>query len=233
MRPNENEARSSMKGNDQDRRLIILAVLSSIFLLNDFLFLTAKSYGMWLLIDYGSRLLAVGIALALVRLKISGAAEFGLTGIPFRSGFLWLLFLTATGIVIDQVGWRYLKQLLPLTQLASMPKIDNSFVNIFDLTFGVALVAASEETVFRGYFYSALHDRLSPRALVATSAVLFGMIHWSQGLHAVVSTALWGILPMVSMVRTRSIIPAVIAHYITDVVGQGGFVPENWFSFMK
>jgi len=222
-----------MKGNEQDRRLIILAVLSSVFLLNDFLFLTAKSYGMWLLIDYGSRLLAVGIAFALVRRKISGAAEFGLTGIPFRSGLLWLLLLTATGILIDQVGWRFLKQLLPLTQLASMPKIDNSFVYIFDLTFGVALVAASEEAVFRGYCFTALHDRLAPRVLVALSAVLFGMIHWSQGLHAVLSTALWGILPMVSMVKTRSIIPAVISHYITDLVSLGGFVPENWFSFMK
>jgi hypothetical protein len=222
-----------MKVNEQDRRLIILAVLSSIFLLNDFLFLTAKSYGMWLLIDYSSRLLAVGIALALVRRKISGAAEFGLTGIPFRSGLSWLLLLTATGILIDQVGSRFLEQFLPLTQLALMPKSDNSFVNIFDLTFGVALVAVSEEAVFRGYCFSALHDRLSPLALVALSAVLFGMIHWSQGLHAVVSTALWGILPMVSMIRTRSIIPAVIAHYITDVVSQGGFVPENWFSFMK
>jgi len=222
-----------MKDNEQDRRLIILAVLSSIFLLNDFLFLTAKSYGTWLLIDYGSRLLAVGIVFALVHRKISRSAEFGLTGIPFRSGLMWLLLLTATGLLIDQVGWRFLEQHLPHTQLASMPKIKNSFVNIFDLTFGVALVALSEEIVFRGYCYSALHDRLSPPALVALSVVLFGMIHWSQGLHAIVSTALWGILPMVSMVRTRSILPAMIAHYITDLVSLGGFVPESWFGFMK
>jgi membrane protease YdiL (CAAX protease family) len=222
-----------MKVDEQDRRIVCLAILSSIFLLNDFLFLTAKSYGAWLLIDYGSRLLALGIVLALVRRKISRAAEFGLTGIPFQSGLLWLLLLTVTGLVIDQVGWRFLEQLLPDTRLASMPKIENSFVNIFDLTFGVALVAASEEAVFRGYFYSALRDRLPPRALVALSAILFGMIHWSQGLHAVVSTALWGILPMVSMVRTGSIIPAMMAHYITDLVSLGGFAPESWFGFMK
>ncbi len=222
-----------MKDNEQDRRLIILTVLSSIFLLNDFLFLAAKSYGTWLLIDYGSRLLALGIVILLVRRKMSRPAEFGWTGIPFRSGLLWLLLLTAAGLLIDQVGWRYLEQLLPDTQLAAMPKIKNSYVNIFDLTFGLALVAASEEVVFRGYCFSALHDRMSFWALVALSAVLFGMIHWSQGLHAIASTALWGILPMVSMVRTGSIFPAVIAHYITDLVSQGGFVPERWFDFIK
>jgi len=222
-----------MKVNEQDRRFIILAVLSAIFLLNDFLFLAAKSYGTWLLIDYGSRLLALGIVFALVRRKISLLSEFGWTGIPFRSGLWWMLFLTATGLLIDQVGWRYLEQLLPNTQMAAMPKIKNSFVNIFDLTFGVALVAVSEEVVFRGYCYSALRDRMSILPLVAVSAVLFGMIHWSQGVHAVASTALWGILPMVSMARTGSIIPAVVAHYITDLVSLGWGVPESWFRFMK
>jgi hypothetical protein len=209
-----------MKVNEHHRRLIILAALSAIFLLNDLLFLMAKSYGAWLLIDYGSRLLALGAVLALVLRKMSRPAEFGLTGIPFRSGLVWLLLLTAAGLLIDQAGWRYLEQLLPDTQLAAMPKIKDPFVNVFDLTFGLALVAVSEEVVFRGYCYSALHGRLSFLPLVALSAVLFGMIHWSQGLHAVATTALWGVLPMVSMARTGSIIPAAIAHYITDLVSQ-------------
>ena len=222
-----------MKIVEQDRRLIILAGLSAIFLLNDFLFLTAKRYESWLLIDYGSRLLALAIVLVLVLRKISSAAEFGLTGISLRFGIMWLLLLTVTGLVIDEVGWRFLEQHLPHTQLVSMPKIENSFVNIFDLTFGVALVALSEEIVFRGYFHSAFRDRLPPWVLVALSAVLFGMIHWSQGLHAVISTALWGILPMLAMARTGSVIPAMIAHYITDLVSLGGLVPESWFGFMK
>jgi membrane protease YdiL (CAAX protease family) len=222
-----------MRVNEQDGRLAILALLASIFLLNDFLFLAATSYGTWLLIDYGSRLLALGIMIELVRRKLSRPAEFGLTGIPFSSGLRWLLLLTAAGLLIDQVGLRFLEQVLPGTQLASMPKITNSAVNVFDLTFGLALVALSEEAIFRGYFYSALHDGLSFRTLMALSAVLFGMIHWSQGLPAIVSTALWGILPMVSLARTRSIIPAVIAHYITNLVSLGGFVPERWFVCMK
>jgi membrane protease YdiL (CAAX protease family) len=223
----------SMHKSEQDRRLVILAILSSIFLLNDYLFLMAGSLAAWLMIDYGSRLLAIGIVLWLIRRKLSAPAEFGLRGLPLRSGLPWMLLLTGAGVLIDQVGWRVLEQVLPNTQLATMPKIQNPFMNYIDLTFGVALVAVSEEIVFRGYCFSALQGRWPSWVVVAISAVLFGMIHWSQGLHAIVSTALWGILPMVAMARTGSIFPSLIAHYITDLISLGGFVPETWFSFIK
>ncbi len=214
--------------NNKDRRLVILALLSSIFLLNDYLFMMAGSVAAWLTIDYGSRLLAMGVVFYLIHHKTSTLAEFGLVRIPLRSGLFWMLLLTVTGVLIDQVGWRVLEQVLPNTQLTIMPKIRNPLVNLFDLTFGVALVAVSEELVFRGYCFSALQGLWPRWVIVAVSAVLFGLIHWSQGLHAIVSTALWGILPMVAMVRTGSIVPAMIAHYITDLVSLGGFVPESW-----
>lgn len=217
----------------QKRRLVVLAVLSSVYLLNDFLFMRARSYGEWLAVDYGSRFLAIGIILWLLKQKISLPAEFGLKRIPLRQGLMWMLLLTLTGVLIDQAGWRFFEKILPHTQLAAMPKIDSPFVKTFDLTFGVALVAVSEEIVFRGYCYSALYDLMGPRLLVPVSALLFGLIHWSAGLHAVISTALWGVLPMVAMIRTGSVVPAMIAHYITDLVSQGGFVPETWFNFMK
>jgi len=222
-----------MLQNNKDRRLVILAVLSSIFLLNDYLFMMARTAGAWLMIDYGSRLLAIGIVFYLVHRKISRPSEFGLTSISFRSGLFWMLLLTVSGLLIDQVGWRFLEQVLPNTQLTFMPKIKNPFMNFFDLTFGVALVAVSEELVFRGYCFSALQGLWPRWVIVAVSAILFGLIHWSQGLHAIVSTALWGILPMVAMARTGSIFPAMIAHYVTDLVSLGGFVPESWFSFMQ
>lgn len=222
-----------MGTREQDKRLAILAALSSVFLLNDFLFMRARGYAEWLAIDYGSRVLAIGIVLYLLMKKISLPDEFGLAPIPFRRGLLWMLILTVSGILIDQVGWRFFEKMLPNTQLVVMPKIGNPIIRMFDLTFGVALVAVSEEIVFRGYCYSALKDRMSPQFLVPASVLLFGLIHWSTGLHAIVSTALWGVLPMVAMIRTGSVIPAMIAHYLTDLVSQGGFVPERWFHFIK
>lgn len=231
--PSDRESFLPMGNHEQDRRFFVLAVLSAIFLLNDFLFIGTKGYMMWLVIDYGSRLLAVGVALFLVMRKVASPAEFGLTGISLPTGFLWMLLLTATGILIDQAGWRFFEKVLPPTQLAAMPAIGNPMVKTFDLTFGVALVALSEEIVFRGYCYTAFKDRMKPLMLVPVSALLFGMIHWSTGLHAIVATAIWGILPMVSVIRTGSAVPAMVAHYLTDLVSLGGFVPESWFTFMK
>jgi len=222
-----------MDQREQERRLIILAVLSSIFLLNDFLFMESSGYVQWLLIDYASRLLAIVIVLFLIKRGISRPADFGLKPISFRAGLLWALLLTVTGILIDQAGWRFLEKILPNTQLVSMPKIGNPVVNVLDLTLGVVLVAASEEVVFRGCCYYALRDRMGPGLIVLLSAALFGLIHWSMGLHAIVSTAIWGVLPMVAMIRTGSVLPAMIAHYLTDLVSLGGFVPDSWFGFLK
>ena len=222
-----------MGNQEQDKRFVILAILSSIYLLNDFLFMRAGGYAAWLEIDYGSRLLALGIILFLLKQRLSLPAEFGLTLIPWRRGLKWLLLLTVTGVLIDQIGWRFFEIILPNTQLASMPRIANPFIKTFDLTFGVVFVAVSEELVFRGYCYSAFKDRMSPPAIIAVSAVLFGLIHWSLGLHAVISAALWGVLPMAALIRTGSVLPAMVAHYITDLVSLGGFVPETWFNFMK
>ena len=221
-----------MEVNEQQKRLSILIALSAIFLLNDFLFMSATSYLAWLAIDYGSRLLAIGVVMYLVMKKRALQSEFGLARIPFRAGIRWMLFLTVTGIFIDQVLWRYFEHLLPGTQLAFMPRIKNPSVNIFDLIFGITLVAVSEEIVFRGYCFTALRDIMGPRMLIPISAVLFGLIHWSSGQHAIITTALWGVLPMVAMVRTGSVVPAMIAHYITDLVSFGGFLPESWFNFI-
>lgn len=222
-----------MENQERDKHLVILAILSSIYLLNDFLFMRARSYGEWLAVDYGSRFLAIGIILCLLKQRISLPAEFGLKRIPLRQGLMWMLLLTLTGVLIDQAGGRFFEKILPHTQLAVMPKIGSPLVKTFDLTFGVVLVAVSEEIVFRGYCYSALHGRMSPRLLVPVSALLFGLIHWSTGLHAVISAALWGVLPMVAMIRTGSVVPAMIAHYVTDLVSLGGFIPETWVNFFK
>jgi membrane protease YdiL (CAAX protease family) len=221
-----------MEVNEQQKRLSILIVLSSIFLLNDFLFMSAKTYVSWLGIDYGSRFLAIGIVVYLIKKKSAVPAEFGLARIPFRAGLRWALLLTVTGIFIDQVVWRFFEHLLPGTQLASMPRIKNPIVNIVDLTFGILLVAVSEEIVFRGYCFTALRDRMGTKLLISTSAVLFGLIHWSTGQHAIITTALWGVMPMVAMIRTGSVVPGVVAHYITDLVSLGGFIPERWFDFI-
>ena len=198
-------------------KVVSLIILISIFLLNDLFFIHVKSWQAFLVVDYGSRILAILIILYLLKSRRCTLAELGYNKIRVRAFIAWSVILCATGILIDHYGWKFFMKILPNTALFNFPGIENKFVKIFDLSIGMILVSLTEETIFRGYCFSVLKDYIkNPVALVAVSAVIFGSIHWSLGLDAVIMTALWSILPMISVIRTGSILPALIAHYATD-----------------
>ena len=69
--------------------------------------------------------------------------------------------------------------------------------------------------------------------VIAISCCLFGLIHWSAGLHAVIATAIWGILPMIALIYTGSLWPAIVAHFVTDVVAFSGLIPEGIYELFK
>lgn len=200
-----------------DVKVKALAGLSLIFILNDLAFIPLKSYAGWLAADYISRMLALAVIFYLVRSRSLSWSDFGFKKLGARPFIAWSLALTATGILIDRLGSGYLKCAMPSTALFAFPAADNAALKLVDLTFGMALVSLSEETVFRGLSASALSGRMGKAALVGVSCLLFGLIHWSSGVHAVVTTAIWGILPMVSVLRTGSIYPALVAHWATDL----------------
>jgi membrane protease YdiL (CAAX protease family) len=202
-----------------DKKLRAFIGLSLIFVLNDFAFIPLKTYTGWLAADYISRILALSVIFYLVRSGVCARGDFGLRRIAMGRFLGWAAALIVTGILIDQAGFRYLKGIFPSTALFSFPAADNIAVKYIDLTAGLLLVSLSEETVFRGLSATVLCGRSdNPACVVFASSVIFGLIHWSSGLHAVVTTAVWGILPMVSVLRTGSIYPALAAHWATDFV---------------
>jgi CAAX amino terminal protease family. len=200
-------------------KLKFLIALTLIFVLNDFAFIPVKSYVGWLAIDYSFRILALAVIFFLIWSKRCALSDFGLVKMRVRPFIIWAVVLSVTGIFIDRFGWQFFKSVLPQTGILHFPASDNSFAKFFDLTVGVALVSISEEAIFRGYYASVLGGYFkNPAVLVTVSCLLFGLIHWSGGLHAILATAIWGILPMVSVLRTGSILPAVVAHWATDFV---------------
>ncbi len=62
----------------------------------------------------------------------------------------------------------------------------------------------------------------SKTGVVVISSLIFGLIHWGLGPAVVVTAALWGILPAISVLLVRSIYPAIIAHYVTNFVDFSG-----------
>ena len=152
--------------------------------------------------------------------------------IPF---IILTIIISICGIIIDQIGWRFFNKILPKFPFTiNFPAINNNILKVIDLIFGLILVGIVEEIVFRGFFYNNIRKFIKSKALIVIiSCIIFGLAHWSLGFHAIITTALWGILPMIIVIKYNSILPLIIAHYITDLFGCFPILPENWFNFLK
>jgi membrane protease YdiL (CAAX protease family) len=154
----------------------------------------------------------------------------------------WTLATTAYACIVMKYVEPWLGQRLPNTSLLKYPSLAGAF-KIFDLSVGVALVAITEEAVFRCLSIRALSpdsgtlqrfnnkcEIVSPSIdeygnyrhiswyAILVSCVLFGLIHWSLGVDAIISTTLWALLPTIALLQTSSLWPGLVAHYITDLL---------------
>lgn len=188
------------------------------FVLNDIGFILARNAPVWLAADYGSKLAALGLILAVPALR-QLARDWGGTASP-----LWLLALGAVAsaglIVAEFRGFEdRLNALWPDSILYRFPRIESDGLRIFDLTAGLALTAVAEELVFRRLFADIVGPLLRREwVMVAASAGLFGAIHWSAGIGSVLCAALSGVVLMVLLRRSDSLWPPVAAHYLANLV---------------
>jgi CAAX protease family protein len=117
-------------------------------------------------------------------------------------------------------GWirRTINAALPATVLGHYPK-PHGWLYIIDAVFGLAVVAYSEEIVFRRcarhLFQIYLNDGY---ALVVVTSILFGAYHWWTGIGNIVEAVLIGVLLMLFYRRSGALWPVVFAHYLTDIV---------------
>jgi len=85
-----------------------------------------------------------------------------------------------------------------------------------------------EELAFRGLIQSRLRERFSATGSILLSATLFGLFHLtnllthapSQVIGEVMMAFLFGIAWGVMTVRSGSVIPAMLSHYLVDAIGQ-------------
>ncbi len=225
---------TEVDSNNRRIQLSALVCLSLIFLLNDFSNIFVGNYIVWLLIDYiFVKIVPLLVIFYLIKNRVCCVSDFGIKKIKIRQFVILTIILSIIGIIIDQVGWRFLERLLPKTQVGHFPIIENPIVNLVDLSLGLVLVGIIEEIIFRGFCFTVLKRcivRILPAIFI--SAIIFGLIHWSLGVHAIINCAIWAILPLIVMWKTGSVIPAIIAHFLTDFVAFSGIVPNSWFKFM-
>ena len=205
---------------------LILGILTAPFLLNDFANIFVKDYRVWLAIDYiFVKVLPLAAFWFLLRTKRISYSGLGIKSVQVGPFIILTLTMTFLGIVLDQFGSRLFTLLLPDTRLGGMPAITSPVVEQIDLYFGLFVVAVVEEVIFRGLYFTILSRYIrgvSARFVVAS--LVFGLIHWSLGLSAIVHTAIIGGVFMVCRWKTGSVIPTIIAHFVVNYIAFSGIL---------
>jgi membrane protease YdiL (CAAX protease family) len=92
------------------------------------------------------------------------------------------------------------------------------------LVLAAAQNAILEEVIVVGYLITRLREMgWQPRAVVAASAVLRGSYHLYQGFGAFVGNAIMGVVFAFFFMRTRRVLPLIIAHTLLDVTAFVGY----------
>jgi membrane protease YdiL (CAAX protease family) len=159
----------------------------------------------WLAWDYVGRVTALAVLAVIPSARVVAFRTSKLEISLFETAF-WIGGICLLGL-FGQLPQRLINATYPATVLGAYPH-PTGWLNAFDLVFGLALVAVSEEVVFRQYiryaFLPCLGDGIF--AVIATS-VLFGAYHWWAGLGNVLLATAIGIFLMLMLRRSGALWP--------------------------
>ena len=178
-----------------------------IFILNDIGFIYTKSAPSWLALDYGGRIIVLGMIAYKLKNGSLSLERLGIQKLDFHTYVTYTFFMTLIGLFLIL----YIEDLIYSGGFLKFPEIKNQALFLFDLTFGITLVALSEELLFRGLIYNRLKKHK-----ILLSSILFGLIHWGAGLDAVVIAIPIGMMFAYSYKDSGSILPALSAHFLID-----------------
>jgi CAAX protease family protein len=171
----------------------------------------------WIFWDYAGRLGGLAV-LAIVPAARAVAFRRAPCRIAWWEAALWIAAIVAADHWAGGVIRRSINAALPATVLGHYPDAAG-LLHLVDVGFGLALVAASEEIVFRRCARHVLTPYVGDGAImVIATSLLFGVYHWWTGVGNIVEAALIGVLLMALYRRAAALWPALLAHYLTDIV---------------
>jgi uncharacterized protein len=170
----------------------------------------------WIFWDYAGRLSALAVLGVVPSARRIAFGRERLRMTPWEIG-IWIAGI----VLVDHYlcGWirRTLNSALPSTVLGHYPE-SHGWLHYVDIVFGMALVAYSEELVFRRCARVLFQKNVRPWVMVLGTSVLFGAYHWWTGVGNIAEAVLIGAVLMLFYQRSVALWPVVLAHYLTDVV---------------
>jgi CAAX protease family protein len=169
----------------------------------------------WIFCDYAGRLCGLAV---LAAIPAARAVAFRREA---RRLPMWKIAVRIAGIVLVCIGvvglGRIINAAFPMTVLGGYPR-PHGWLRLVDLTFGLALVAFSEEIIFRRCARHLLQPYLgNDHLLVLATSLLFGAYHWWTGLVNMIGVSITGGLFMLFYRRSGALWPVVLAHYLVDL----------------
>jgi membrane protease YdiL (CAAX protease family) len=192
--------------------LLAVCVLFMVACWVKFLLPTPMQYG----IDYAERVVLIGMIIVFggfrFRRVVFSARTAALTGLTIVLALGLFYADEQLGLVIPILGG----------QVWSFSDLESDPFFYFDLIVGLALVALSEELVFRYQFVRSFPNRVAAQYLLSTFA--FALIHVPQGVTGVVVAGLAGLLLMGLYRATGALAAPIVAHYLIDLILFAGWI---------
>jgi membrane protease YdiL (CAAX protease family) len=179
-------------------------------------------------------LVPVFLAVHLLNRDRSARLELGLDARRPRFDLGWGVALAAL-IGLPGLGLVWLATRLGINANVVPAALPHLWWAVPVLILAAAQNAILEEVVVVGYLTTRLRDLAwRPAAVVATSALLRGAYHLYQGVGAFLGNAAMGVVFALFFLRTRRVLPLVVAHTLLDVVAFVGYsvLPRSWFSWL-
>lgn len=168
----------------------------------------------WLAFDYAGRLGGLAVLAALAR-PIAFRRERLRMSWPEVA--LWVVGSALADRVLATAVSAPVNALIPASVLGAYPNPTGALF-AFNSIVGLALVAFSEEIVFRRCAQAALGPYVGEGwRMVASTALLFGAYHWWTGIGNILEAAAMGVVFMRFYQRSGALWPVVLGHYLADV----------------
>ena len=171
----------------------------------------------WIASDYAGRVGALAVLAIIPAARAVAFQKFRLA-ISWWEVVGWTLAVVLADRFLDGLILKAFGPLLANTRIATYP-VTTGWLHVVDIVFGLALVAVSEEVLFRRCARHVLQPYLGNGvAMVVASALLFGAYHWWTGIGNIISVTLIGVILMVFYMRSKALWPVIAAHYVTNVI---------------